>query len=728
MSNSSEEVQDLVPDFDLSADFLCRWAGETPICLVAIKEGVKTEAKIFGPGDIARLKGWIENFNRRGYGTYFTVNQVRDDLSDQKPKKSEIDSALGLHVDVDQLDDSTFEKILRFVPNPTAMLNSGGGYQAFWRFDETVTDFEHVEALNKSIAKQLGGDACHNIDRLMRVPGTINWPNARKRKAGRKPVVARLLADETDFARRYKLSDFQKIGLAGSLALSREESVVPDHIPVLAVGDLGFALPARLSELIRSGDDPERPRTGDNPRHPSRSETVFAAAIGLARLNATRDQIAGLLLNADYGISESIFDKPNPRAYAWRQAHQAVSIVWAEWPDTYRSGAPKPSLANALLGLTLMQIVLEYDLFRNRIIIGGHDLQDFQGEVTDNSVALLRKLFLDVHGFDPGKTHLIDAVQTLSLEHRFHPICDYLEGLQWDGIPRLETFLIDCFGAKDTPLNRHVGKLMMVAAVRRVRRPGCKFDMMVVLEGAQGTGKSTAIVILAGKGNFSDQHLIGLDDKAQMEALEGVWLFEVAELDGMSRAEVSKIKAFISRTEDRARRPYAVYKSLFPRQCILIGTTNDAFYLKDSTGNRRFLPVKTGKIDLEALRRERDQLWAEAAKLEAGGFSIELPKELWEAAADEQRERLQEDPWIDILSKVEGFVRDGVERVSTEQLFGEDCLGIPPAQRQPFHPKRIAAAMRELGWDGPKKIRATPGDPPVRGYARPTDKPDNVDM
>jgi predicted P-loop ATPase len=289
-------------------------------------------------------------------------------------------------------------------------------------------------------------------------------------------------------------------------------------------------------------------------------------------------------------------------------------------------------------------------------------------------------------------------VQIMCLERRFHPIRTYLSSVAWDGESRLETWLIEYFGAEDTPLNRTVGKLMLVAAVRRVRQPGVKFDTMVVLEGIQGSGKSTAISTLAGEGNFSDQNLFTLDDKAQMEAFEGVWLYEIAELDGMSHADVSKTKALISRTEDRGRPAYARFKESWPRQCILIGTTNDQFYLKDTTGNRRFLPVKTGKIELQKIQDDRDLLWAEAAKLEVERFPIELPEHLWSDAGAAQNARMQEDPWLDILANAKGVFRGGFERISTETLFGTEYLNILPAQRQSYHPKRIHTAPRARRW------------------------------
>lgn len=503
------------------------------------------------------------------------------------------------------------------------------------------------------------------------------------------------------------------------------QAAMPPDLGPATLEQAGLEPEDPITQLILHGDDMERPIGTANAKYPSRSEVVFRVSIDLIRRGVPQEIVAGILLNPAYKISASVREKSNPRKYAWRQVQSAQTTLESSWPDVFKNGKPKPSYHNALTGLRRLRVTFEHDAFKNRKRVGGHFLNEFQGDLTDDIAAMLRKLFLETFGFDPGKMHLHDALQVACLENTFHPIRDSLDGLFWDGTQRLSSWFHRYLGTENTPLNSAIGTLLLVAAVRRVRRPGCKFDYMVVFEGAQGTGKSTAVAILAGEGNFSDQNLMALDDKAQMEALEGVWFYEVAELDGMSRAETSKIKAFISRTEDRGRPAYARFKESWPRQCVLVGTTNESFYLKDTTGNRRFLPVKTGEIDLEALRHDRDQLFAEAAALEASGFSITLPKDLWDAASASQAERMQDDPWLDTLARVKGHVRDGVERVATEMLFDEGCLDIPPAQRQSFHPKRIATVMRELGWDGPKKVRVHQGNDPVRGYERPANRPDD---
>ena len=201
---------------------------------------------------------------------------------------------------------------------------------------------------------------------------------------------------------------------------------------------------------------------------------------------------------------------------------------------------------------------------------------------------------------------------------------------------------------------------------------------MVVIEGAQAIGKSTFCTDLAGAVDedlFSDSDLLGLSVKEQMEQMQGVWVYEVAELAGMRRTEVEKTKALITRRHDRARAAYARFKEQQPRRCIFIGTTNNAQYLRDATGNRRSWPVAVTRYDREAFVRDRDQVFAEAAHAEAAGEKLYLAAHLHDAASARQQSRMVEDPWVDILSRVEGEVRGNVEVVASNHLLRE-VLGL----------------------------------------------------
>jgi predicted P-loop ATPase len=301
-------------------------------------------------------------------------------------------------------------------------------------------------------------------------------------------------------------------------------------------------------------------------------------------------------------------------------------------------------------------------------------------------------------------------------------VLDYLDALQWDGKPRLDKWLVDYLGAENTELNRIIGHLVLVAAVRRARKPGVKFDQIIVLEGVEGKDKSTAIETMAGEENFSDQTILGLDEKRHMELLKGKWLYEIADLAGMRRSEVEAVKSFASRKTDRGRPAYGRHVVEQPRRCVLFATTNDDSYLKSQTGNRRFWPVKTGRILIEALRRDRDQLWAEAAQAEATGESIRLPERLWSKARVEQDKRLEHDPWLDILEGVKGEIwpspqGDGdEERVASCDLLLHR-LQILPERQTDVVEKKLAKCMRRLGWEGPDKMRVGPKS--QRGYCRP---------
>jgi hypothetical protein len=225
-----------------------------------------------------------------------------------------------------------------------------------------------------------------------------------------------------------------------------------------------------------------------------------------------------------------------------------------------------------------------------------------------------------------GKAITYDAVLARARDRVFHPVRAYLRNLVWDGKSRVgqvardsqtvedlpQGWLTTYFGVADTEYTREVGLRFLLSMVARIYQPGCKADYMLVLEGEQGALNSQACAILAGKW-FSNTLPEINRDKAAMEHLPGVWLVEVAELHPIRRAEVSTLKNFLSTTTDRYRAAYGRATLKHPRQCVFVGTTNEQQYLRDQTGNRRFWPVRCGTPDLDALRRDRDQLFAEVA-------------------------------------------------------------------------------------------------------------------
>lgn len=367
------------------------------------------------------------------------------------------------------------------------------------------------------------------------------------------------------------------------------------------------------------------------------------------------------------------------------------------FPDVTEDGAPKSTCTNAAVAVMHMGISCRKDLFHEKMLVGGHLINQWAGDMSDDVIQMIRKLIRARYGFDPKVENTRDACTQLCLEHQFDPVCDYLDSLAWDGTPRLDRWLSTYMGAPDTDLNRAIGNLTLIAAVRRAYEPGTKFDQIVVLEGVEGKGKSTAIEILAGRDNFSDQKILGLSDKEQQEAMCGIWLYEIAELTGMRRADTDHVKAFASRTVDRARPAYGRFRVDRPRRAICFATTNDDEYLKSETGNRRFWPVVTAHIDLAGLARDRDQLWAEAAMREARGDSTKLPERLWKQAGEEQRHRKEVDAWLDPISNYLNLKNPedvGIMDVLVDNQF----LQLRPSEVGQREQNRAASVLRSLSF------------------------------
>jgi Virulence-associated protein E len=356
------------------------------------------------------------------------------------------------------------------------------------------------------------------------------------------------------------------------------------------------------------------------------------------------------------------------------------------------------SQANVRLALDRLDAKLRHDMFQDNLLVEG--VAGVGPLLDDRAVAHLWLAIDEKFGFRPQKEFFLTVITDAARRSAFHPVCDYLDGLKWDGSPRIDTWLTKYAGAQDTPYVGAVGRLVLVAAVRRVRHPGSKFDELLVLESKQGTDKSSALAILAVNDDwFSDDLPLGADGKRVIESLSGRWIVEAAELKGMKRGDIESLKAFLSRRIDRARMSYDRLVTVVPRQCVIIGTTNSAEYLRDNTGNRRFWPVKVVQFDLDNLRRDRDQLWAEAAAAEAAGESIRLDKSLWLAAADEQRARTVEDPFVETISSALGDLEG---KVLAADVW--DLLDLRPGHRTQDHNARVGEAMKELGF-GRTKLR-----------------------
>lgn len=371
--------------------------------------------------------------------------------------------------------------------------------------------------------------------------------------------------------------------------------------------------------------------------------------------------------------------------------------------DRDENGKLLASQANIRLAIEKLGARLRYDEFRGMPMVEG--LEGYGPALDDHAVNHLWLRVEEEFGFRPSLQYFQIVAADACQRERFHPVCDYLDSLEWDGKKRIGSWLTRYLGAEEAPFVSAVGRLILIAAVRRVRTPGTKFDEALILESAEGHGKSSALALMAVNEDwFSDSVALNVDDKRMIEGLSGKWIAELAELQGMRKGDVGRIKAQLSRSRDRARLAYGRLPIEVPRQAVFFGTVNPdptkaAGYLASLTGNRRFWPVEVGKIDLKALAKDRDQLWAEASVLEARGISIRLDSSLWGDAEREQEARQAPNPLTEIFAKYLSG-REGV-------LFSADAwelTGISAAQRA-GHYDKFGAALRSLGWIRRKRRR-----------------------
>lgn len=344
---------------------------------------------------------------------------------------------------------------------------------------------------------------------------------------------------------------------------------------------------------------------------------------------------------------------------------------------------------NVREAVKLLHIELCHNEFSTQTEVKG--LLGFGRELTDAGADQIRFLIEETYGFMPSKDLFNDTLSNIAHRNGFHPVKNYLDGLHWDGSPRIDNWLHNYGGAEDTAFNRAIGRIFLIAACRRVREPGCKFDTMLVLESpVQGKNKSSALRILATREEwFSDSLPLGADVKEVIEQTSGIWIAECAELNGLKTREEEHIMTFLSRQVDKARPAYGRRRENVPRQFVAFATTNEEEYLKKD--ERRLWPVRIDKFNLEKLRRDVDQLWAEANFYEGEGESITLQEDLWSAASEARADRGFENPYYSTLA--ERYENSVVVRGADMWKY----LGIP-AEQQPRAAKQVGMALRKLGF------------------------------
>jgi predicted P-loop ATPase len=488
--------------------------------------------------------------------------------------------------------------------------------------------------------------------------------------------------------------------------------------------ELRAVTPRVLTWLIREGGPAflgkgpvtRVPRIADS----SRSAVAFRKGMALRLAGRAYEEMAEAI-RCDPETAEWCNEKgdANGGRELQRIWEKASRHDWLAHCQRNSEGNPRSNLVNALVALREapeLQALFSYDeMLRAPLLVKpvpgvglpdqlGATRSDLPRPVRDVDVTAVQEWLQRAGLSTVSKDTTHQAVDLCASERGFHPVRQYLNGLRWDGERRLLGWLNVYLGVDQGKYATGIGTMFMIAMVARVFQPGCKADYMLVLEGPQGARKSTACAILGDRW-FSDNLPDIRSGKDVSQHLNGKWLIEIAELSALDKAEAAALKAFVTRAEERYRPSYGRKEVIEPRQCVFIGTTNKAVYLRDETGGRRFWPVKVGIIDTEALARDRDQLVAEAVELYRKGERW-WPDQAFETEhiKPQQDARYEADAWEDAIDKfVAGRKSTTVLEVAREGLL-IDLPKIATADQ-----RRISAAMERLGWTrGERTMRARP--------------------
>lgn len=633
-------------------DQSCRQAGEKPYFA-----RVRT-------GSLKKHAAELSKLNTEGAGIFCTVNRT----SGRGRKKTDVEAVRALFVD---LDGAPVEPVYSWEVQPHVVVQtSPGKYHAYWLVEDVGLD--EFSRLQHALALRFDGDTkVTDLPRVMRLPGFYHVKHD--------PFRSRV--EQWSSHPRFAVDTVRD-------ALTDWLDAVPEQQQGPSVGRTMQGVP-ELERLAEHDCDPQ-----PDPRNPGK---WFVLCPWHDEHSADGDGTDTCFYEAHtngYAGAAFVCQHQHCAGRGINELRQALGLG----PDT--SGFAKKkngqiaadSQDNIRLAAQRLGVTMAHDVFADRVEITR------AGETKAFDDAEVDRLWLDIDAafrFRPSKEFFRTVMTDLARRNWYHPVRDYLDALAWDGVNRLDSWLIDYGRAADTSFVRAAGALFLVAAVRRARRPGTKFDEILVLESSQGTMKSSALAALCPRQEwFSDDLPLDADSQRVIERTSGRWIIEASELAGMRKGQVEQVKAFASRQKDVARLAYGRTPVERPRHFVVAGTTNSASYLKDSTGNRRFWPVAVGTFDVDAIEHDRDQLLAEAAQREAGGASIRLPEELWAEAEQAQEGRRVRHPWED---RVEDALGDMPGMITVEDVW--TLVGVAePGRRGHADKQTLGEIMSRLGF------------------------------
>jgi hypothetical protein len=678
------------------------------------KTEVDPNAKVHNSALTDSLCERLDRQNQKGVGVFVTVNET--DLKGRK--RDNFRKVRAVWADFDHGLPDTFPL------SPSALVNSSPGrYHAYWFIGDEMP-LNVWRGVMVGIVRNYGGDASvTDPTRVMRLPGTCHM------KTGKPHFVAitESARDADGFMQVYSAATIIKafppveiVTRAKAINFKMRPSTTEDAERVASALDYIADLPSEddprqsivrnraswfrvLCALKHEYDDAGLPIALDWSKQ---CTEVYDEDNACAVWTSIKDDTYGgkpftvgsiihwatkagwvrpggvLVVDDDEGDKEAVEATDEP-----------TSVTWKHMSGNRPDGG---STENIRLWLKARKITPTFNEFDENVYLVRRGKNERFDDVVSNC------LFIEMRDDNLRASELLlrGTVGSIAQENREHPVRDYFNGLKWDRVSRLNQMLSTYAKAENTRHNQLVGSKWMIASVRRIRTPGCKFDTCLVFEGPQNAGKSsffrTLASVIPGVELFTDGVNIGDGSKETIELTGGKLIVEAAELSGLSVRDVNQVKQSLSKQIDQARKAFGRSTSEVKRQFVFCGTTNDPTYLKDKTGNRRFWCVTVGKkIDLMALAHDRDQLWAEAAHREKQGEPIYLKDEEYDLAVAEQAKREEDDP-------LEMQVEELLSEYSHGRIWKTDLfkvLGFGKAEKGGAAiGKRLGQIMAKLGW------------------------------
>lgn len=654
-------------------------------------------------GTLQSLWNTLCDYNSRGYGVFINLNET-----DGKGKENKNILSIRAHaVDLDNTATAKMDyaRAASSNPPPSFVINtSPDKYHLYWVV-KPYQGNERFALLQRKLQRCYNGDkSVIDATRVLRLAGFFHMKNPETPHlvtCGQLSGYGRALAVET-LEQAYAhiiVTD----GAGGRHALGTPELAAPDLM--IAVNALNSIDPNEL----------DRAEWISITAAFKQATSTLDAGIGMARYHWDR-------WCAEYKSND-----PTENEKQWNSIRE-TELGW----NSLKRRTP-PDFQARLLGFTPQQSIapeqqqqvmflddatgarhdrlvssevyklvkLDYrmpialDTFANRIVKRGPMFWKTIGkEWTDSDTAYLRAFLQTTTGKSPSTEALIEGIALVADKNAFNPLTEWLDTLQWDGISRIDEMLFRYFKAENQTIARIVSAKFLIGMIARAYHPGIKRDEVLILEGEQGIGKSTALNIIAGDEYFLDG-LPNLHDKDAMQLLQGVWLVELGELAALRRSEVEEVKRFISARTDSFRAPYGRLPEKRARTMVFAATTNASEYLKDPTGARRFWPIRlTGKIDLAGLARDREQLLAEARARFLANERFHLSPDEEQAFSEARDTATEHDAWTD---PVMAWLKHRVGPIKMADIFA-GALGVPYERQDAGKTRRMAAILKNCGW------------------------------